>query len=107
MNDKDFRKLFSTHRVDIPDEGFSERVFKQLPERSNMLPQLVMIVFIMAGLALTMMIQGIVPLFEQIASLINSISHLQAPSHIAVFTYLGALGLIGMIGFSVAQADAG
>ena len=107
MNDKDIKKLFSDNKLDIPDEGFSEQVFRKLPERSSMLPQLVMVVFIMAGLALTMMIHGFAPLFEQIASLINSISNLQAPSYIAVLTYLCTLGLIGMIGFAVAKTDAG
>ena len=107
MNDKDFKKLFTAHRVDIPDEGFSKRVIEQLPERRSILPQLVMVVFIIIGLALTIIIQGVVPLLEQIHSLITSISLLQTPSPIAVFTYLSILGLIGIIGFSVAQVDVG
>jgi len=107
MNDHDFKKIFAAHRANVPDEGFSGRVIRQLPKRKTVLPQVVMAVFIMIGLALTFAIQGVAPLFEQINSLITSISQLQAPSPIAVITYLGALGLIGIIGYSVAQADAG
>ena len=105
MKNEKLRKKFESHRVDIPDDGFSERVIRQLPERKSMLPQIVMVVFIMMGLALTFAIHGIIPLLEQINSLITSISHLQAPSPEAVITYIGALGLIGIIGFAVAQVD--
>jgi len=61
----------------------------------------------MVGLALTFAIQGVTPLLEQINSLITSISNLQAPSPFSVIAYIGALGLMGIIGFAVAQADAG
>ena len=107
MNEQDFKKIFEIQRVDVPDEGFSERVIRQLPERKSMLPQIVMVVFTMAGLALTFAIQGVAPLIEQINSLTYSISHLQAPSPISVVTYIGVLGMVGIIGYAVAQADAG
>jgi len=70
-----------------------------------MLPQIVMTTFIAIGLALTFAIQGVAPLLEQINSLITSVSQLQAPPPSAVIAYLGALGLTGIIGFAVAQAD--
>ena len=107
MFDSDFKKIFAAHRVDVPDEGFSGRFMRQLPERKSMLPQMVMVFFVMLGLALTFAVHGVTPLLEQINSLIVSISSLQAPSPIAVFTYLGTLSLIGIISYSIAQADAG
>ena len=107
MNEQDFKKLFINHRVDVPDEGFSERVIRQLPERKSMLPQMVMVVFTMLGFALTVAIQGITPLIEQMNSLVTSVSHLQIPSPMSIITYISALALTGIIGFSVAQADAG
>ena len=106
MNDQDFKKIFSTHKFDIPDDGFSERVIRQLPERKSMLPQMVMAVFVMMGLAFTFAIQGVAPLIEQVDNLITSISHLQAPSLHSVITYFGLLFLMGIIGYSVARADA-
>jgi hypothetical protein len=107
MNDQDFKKIFTSHRVDIPDDGFSERVIRQLPERKSILPQVVMVVFVMMGLALTFAIQGVAPLLEQINSLITSISHLQAPSPGSVIAYICSLAMTGIIGFSVARVDAG
>jgi len=107
MNDIDFKKIFTAQRVDVPDEGFSERVMRQLPERRSVLPQMVMVVFIMIGLVITFFIQGVTPLLEQINSLITSLNNSQAPSPIAVLTYLSIIGLTGIIGYSVAQADAG
>ena len=105
MSDTDFKKIFVAHRVDVPDEGFSERVMGRLPERRSVLPQAIMVVFIMIGLVLTFLIQGVTPMLEQINSLITSISLLQAPSPIAVITYLGVLALTGIIGYSVALTE--
>ena len=107
MNDQDLKKIFVSHKADIPDEGFSERVIRQLPERKSMLPQVVMVVFVMIGLTLTFAIQGVTPLLEQINSLITSISHLQAPSPSSVIAYICSLAIIGTIGYSVAYADVG
>jgi len=107
MNEHEIKKLFVAHRVDIPDEGFSGRIIRQLPERKGILPQIVMVAFTMIGLALTFAIQGVAPLIEQINSLITSIGNLQAPSLISVITYISMLGLVGIVGFAVAQTDAG
>ena len=107
MNDQDFKKIVTAHKVDVPDEGFSERVIRQLPERKSMLLQVVMMVFIMIGLILTFVIQGVTPLLEQIKDLIVSISHLQAPSLSSVITYINMLATVGIIGYSVTQVDAG
>ena len=95
------------HRVEIPDEGFSERVMGQLPERKSILPQVVMVAFVMLGLAFTFAIQGVTPLLEQINSLITSVNHLQTPSLSSMITYICFLAMTGIIGFSVARADAG
>jgi len=103
MNDKDFKKIFAAHKVDVPDEGFSERIIKQLPERKNRLPQLAMIVFMLTGFVFVFIIQGVTPLFEQIVNITTSISELQAPSPGAVITYFSLLIATGTIGYSVLQ----
>ena len=107
MNDQDLKKIFLEQKVDIPDEGFSERVIRQLPERKSLLPQVIMITCITVGIILTIALQSIVPVFEQIELLINSISRLQIPSLLSIATYISVLALLGIIGYSVAQADAG
>ena len=43
MNDQDFKKIFVAHKVDVPDNGFSKRVTQQLPERKNILPQMIIV----------------------------------------------------------------
>ena len=106
MNDQDFSEIFTAHKVEFPDEGFSERVIRRLPERKSMLPQMIMTVSVMTGLVLTFAIQGITML-KQINSLVISISKLQIPSASSIIVYIGALVMIGVIGYSVAQADAG
>ena len=106
MNDQDFSEIFTVHKVEFPDEGFSERVIRRLPERKSMLPQMIMTVSVMTGLVLTFAIQGITML-KQINSLVISISKLQIPSASSIIVYIGALVMIGVIGYSVAQADAG
>ena len=107
MNDQELKKIFASHKIDIPDEGFSERIIRQLPERKSILPQMIMVIFIMIGLALVFTILGVTPLLEQINSLIASISHLQVPSPGSVFTYIGLFSLTGIIAYAVTQADAG
>ena len=107
MNDQDFKKIFTAHKTDVPDNGFSEHVVRQLPERKNRLSQIIMAVFTLIGLILFFVIQGITPLLEQINHLIVSISHLQAPSPSSVITYISLLATIGIVGYSVMQVDAG
>ena len=105
MEDKDFKKIFTANKADIPDQGFSERVVRQLPGRKSMLPQVVMVVCIMIGLVLAFVIQGVTPLLEQINSLIASISHLQAPSPSSIVIYFSVLTIIGIVGYSVALTE--
>jgi hypothetical protein len=105
MNDPDFKKIFIAHKVDISDNGFSKRVNRQLPERKNMLPQLVMVAFIMIGFAFVFALKGFTPLIDQIGNLITSISHMQVPSPASIAAYFGVLALLGFIGYSVTQAD--
>ena len=107
MNDQDFKKIFVAHKVDIPDNGFSERVIKQLPEQKNILPQMVMAVFIVIGLMLVFVLQGFTPLLDQINNLAVSISRVQIPSPASIVGYFCVLALLGIIGYSIMQADAG
>ncbi|MDR0232051.1 MAG: DUF5056 domain-containing protein [Dysgonamonadaceae bacterium] len=106
MNDQDFKKIFEAHKVDIPDNGFSKRVINQLPERKNILPQIVMVTFIMVGLVLVFVLQGFTPMLEQLYNLAISISRMQMPSPVSITVYLGVLALLGIIGYSIMQADA-
>ena len=106
MNNKEFNDLFKSHKIEIPDDGFSEHVIHRLPERRSILPQIIMSGFILMGLVLTFAMPGFTTLvLEQIHSLITSIHHSQMPSASAIAVYLGMLGLLGTIGYSVARVD--
>ena len=105
MDNTDFKKIFVAHKVDVLDEGFSERIIRQLPERKSMLPQTVMVIFIAIGIVIVYIIHGFAPLLEQINNLAISISRYQIPSPSAIITYIYIMLLTVMIGVSVMQTD--
>ena len=103
MKEQEFEKIFAAHKVDVPDEGFSERITRQLPERKSLLPQIIMATFIVTGFALVFAIQGFVPVIDQIYSLITSISQMQLPSPSSIITYLSILVLTWIISYCAIQ----
>ncbi|MDR0437762.1 MAG: DUF5056 domain-containing protein [Bacteroidales bacterium] len=106
MNEQSLKKLFTSYKVDIRDDGFSERVIHRLPERRSILSQIIMSGFIMLGLILMFIMPGFAALvLEQISSLITSINHSQMPSASSIAVYFGMLALLGTIGYSVARVD--
>jgi len=106
MKNEELKKLFGTQKTNIPDDGFSERVVRRLPERKSLLPQIIMITFIMIGLMITFAMPGFATsVVEQINSLVISISHSQIPSATSIVTYLGMLALLNTIGYSMARVS--
>ncbi len=104
MNDRELRKIFTDRRTEVPDDGFTERVLRRLPERPSRFPQLVMAVCIAIGLALTFAFTGFAPVVEQFEILAASIARTEMPPLGAMAVYLGVLAMAGMIGCSLAQA---
>jgi hypothetical protein len=88
---------------DFPDNGFSKRIFRQLPERKSLIPQIIMVASVVIGLGIVFSIRGFVPVMEQILSLVTSVSCLQMPSSGSIVTYIGLLTMTGTIGYSVMQ----
>ena len=105
MNDKSFKKIFIAHKVNVPDNGFSERVIRRLPKRNNVLPQIIMVTFIVIGLAFIFAIHGFANILEQINSMLVSVSQLQVPSLSSIILCICVLALTVFIGFSVAQVN--
>jgi hypothetical protein len=106
MNEQNLKEIFSTHKVDMPNDGFSRRIITHLPERKSILPQVVMISFIVVGMILTFAVQGIDSVLNNINSLVFLISRMQIPSAISVITILGILSLTGLIAHSILQVEA-
>jgi len=107
MNDKNFKNVFIEHKIEIPDEGFSERIIRKLPERKNILPQIIIVTFIVIWVSFTFFIQGITPIIEQIDNLITSINNLQVPSANSVIILFVLLGVTGIISYSLMQVEEG
>ena len=105
INEQDLKKFFAENKSEISDNGFSARVQHRLPERKSILPQIIMLVCIIAGLSLTISITGFSTIETQLLSLVNSVAHLQIPSAASVMTYLGVLAMLTFIGFAVAEID--
>jgi hypothetical protein len=105
-NEQELKKIFEMHRVDIPDGEFSVKVKKRLPQRTSILPQVVMVLCISVGFILTLAIQGIDPVATNISDFVSAISRLQIPPTVSIITYLSGLVLLSVIGYVVATADA-
>ena len=107
MKEQDFTKPFEAYKHEFPDNGFSERVIRHLPERKSIFPQIVMAVFVLIGIIIMFSIQSFSPILEQVNNLISAMNQFQIPQASAIITYFSVLGLIGLIGYSVVQADVG
>ena len=105
INEQELKKFFAENRSEIPDNGFSKRVQHHLPTRKSVLPQIVMLACIVAGLSLTIAVVGFSTIQAQFLSLINAIAHLQMPSLASIMTYLGVLVTLSFVGFAVADTD--
>ncbi|MCL2412561.1 MAG: DUF5056 domain-containing protein [Bacteroidales bacterium] len=114
MNDQDLKKLFKNHKIDIPDDGFSERVFRELPEQRSILTslrtlplsQIIMITFITIGFVLVFVLQGFAPIFEQLNQLTTSIPEMDISALPAILiTLIIWIFLLGTVGFSVASVS--
>lgn len=103
--DKELYDLFKSHKSDIPDKDFSDRVIKALPKRKNMAPQIIMLVSTLTGLVLSILFQGFVPFINLIKDLVFSILNLQIPSLQSVMAYLICTMASLAIGFGIYKTD--
>ena len=105
INEQELKHFFKENKLEISDNGFSKHVQHHLPARKSVLPQMVMLICIIAGLSTTIFITGFSTIQTQLLSLINAIAHLQIPSVASVMTYLGVLATLSFIGFAIAETD--
>jgi len=104
MTEKDMYRFFASRKEEIPDDGFSQRVIENLPRRDSALPQIIVLIFLAAGLACTVAIQGVMPFFEQFQALMLSIVRLEIPSVSSIAAYLIGLLSLGSVGYALNQA---
>lgn len=101
LDDKQLYDLFKSNKTEFADNGFSERVMKRLPKKSNRLPEAIILVSLALGILLTIWLQGFRAIYEGIHNLILSLSHIQMPSIVLLNEYLIVLLLFGSIGLSM------
>jgi hypothetical protein len=105
MNERQIKKLFTDRKADLPDDGFTERVLRQLPERRSRFPQVVMAVCIAIGLALTVAAIGLESVLEQFEVLAASMARMETPPLGAMAVYFAVLAMAGMIGYSLTRVE--
>ncbi len=105
LNDKELYQAFKSNKSEIRDDGFTKRVMKELPEQNNILPRIIVLLSIVLGTIITVIVLGSIPFFDQVGSMVTSISQLQVPSSSSVTTYITGIVLLSSIGFAMSQPD--
>ena len=102
-SEQDLKRIFKAKRLDIPDNGFSQQVRRNLPERKGTLLQIIVPLSAIAGFAIVVAIFGVMPIYNQMLDLTTAISRLQMPSAMSLFTYLGGMAVLASIAFTAAE----
>ena len=97
-NDKDklLKDFFSEHKLEIADNGFTQRVMSRLPEQTD--KGWIVWIFAAIGMAITIYLGITIGLVEHIMSLLN---------HVSIYYILGAVfcfPLVGTAGFYFTQS---
>ncbi len=98
----ELESLFSAHKTEVADSGFTQRVMETLPDRSHSSPLRYVLVALcsVATLAWVFFIDGGF-IVGAIADLVVSVCTLSVPSPASLLTYVGMVGLLGAVGFAV------
>lgn len=105
LNDKELNRYIKSGKTDVADNGFSERVTRRLPGRSSVLPRIIIIACLSAGLAAMIFTHGITPFFEQFRDFAIAIGNMQMPPVSSIVVYFTSLVIVGSIGFAVYKTE--
>lgn len=86
------KKFFSENRIDVPDDGFSRRVMRRLPDRTRRISRLWTAVCVVIGLLIFFRNKG----FSVLVSCFDGISHLLLPVAMVLILLWG-------VGFAVRE----
>ena len=104
-DDKKIHELFQSQRREIPDNGFSQRVMKDLPKKNSLLPKIIIPACFILGCILTFIVQSPFLFLEQLNDLGIAISQFRIPSASSVITYFIGLLIFVSIGLGMYQID--
>jgi hypothetical protein len=86
--------LFSVCRFDMPDAGFSDAVKRRLPPRRSLVPQMIMVTFMLAGALLCVYAVGLHTIADNLHTFTLSVSRVEIPPMPSVATYLVLLAFL-------------
>jgi hypothetical protein len=101
-SEQDLKRIFEAKRLDIPDNGFSQQVRRNLPERKGIFLQIIAPLSAIAGFAIVVAIFGTMSIYNQMLDLITAVSRLQMPTMTSLFAYLSGMVMLGFIAFAAA-----
>ncbi len=105
QNDKELEQLFKSNKSEIRDRGFSKDVMNNLPEKVRILPQIIIVCFAIAGIGITIAIQGYSSFVEGLNSMITAGNQAEVLSVSALMPYLTVMLVLGSVGYAVYQSD--
>jgi hypothetical protein len=104
-NDKDLERLFKECRNEIPDNGFTENLKDRLPQRPSFLPQIVMCICILVGMAFVFMIHSFETIVDNTYKFVLAVSQLQCPPIDLTLTCLGVLFCVCTIAYAMVTTE--
>ncbi|GHT10820.1 hypothetical protein AGMMS4956_02920 [Bacteroidia bacterium] len=99
--DEHLHSLFKTNKIDLSDNGFSERVAASLPHKTWVFSQLLLMLCIAIGLGICVYMVGVHTILGNLATLIAYVCRLQMPPLSAVATYLIGMAVAAVVPWSV------
>lgn len=105
---------FDTLKVELPDNGFSERIVRMLPERSPVLPQIIVGFCSLVGVALAFLLVGAAELTErmvaltgllnvQMLALTEALSRMEPLAPTTTALCVGGAAIAGLIGVALGR----
>jgi hypothetical protein len=104
-NDKELRRFFETGKTEIPDNGFSKKVIKRLPEKVNVLPQLIIMCFTLMGFGAVVAIQGFSLFLENIESMIMAMNSTETFPFLTLMTYFVNMLIMASVSYTLYQSN--
>ncbi|MDR1454410.1 MAG: DUF5056 domain-containing protein [Tannerella sp.] len=100
LNDKELEHFFKTGKTEIPDNGFSKKVIKRLPEKTGIFPQIIIACFAVAGAVAAVAIQGLPFFTESLEQMIMTVSQAETSPFSALIPYSASLLILGSVGYA-------
>lgn len=96
------KKFFSENRIEVPDNGFSKRVMRRLPDRTRRISRLWTVVCVVIGLLIFIRNKGFTVLVSCFDSIFSDILARHEQLHNPYLLLSMAVGLVLLWGVGVA-----